>query len=122
ALDTDADGDALTITSINGTALTGGVQTIAVPNGTVSISASGIITFTPVLNFNSATAVSFPYVISDGHGGTATANQLITVTSVNDAPVANNDTKTTNEDTAVTIDVTANDTDADGTINKATVD
>ncbi|MBF4508848.1 cadherin-like domain-containing protein, partial [Flavobacterium sp. JLP] len=32
------------------------------------------------------------------------------------------DTKTTNEDTAVTIDVTANDTDADGTVNKATVD
>ncbi|MBF4494830.1 tandem-95 repeat protein, partial [Flavobacterium sp. MR2016-29] len=114
ALDTDADGDTLTITSINGTALTGSAQTIAVTNGTVSISASGIITFTPALNFNSATAVSFPYVISDGHGGTATANQLITVTSVNDNPVAVDDAYTASEDNTVTLNPLSLDTDADG--------
>src|SRR5439155_1722131 len=39
---------------------------------------------------------------------------LLTVTAVNDAPVANNDTATTPEDTAKTIAVLANDTDADG--------
>ncbi|MFN7100110.1 MAG: beta strand repeat-containing protein, partial [Flavobacterium sp.] len=38
------------------------------------------------------------------------------------APVANNDVATTNEDTPVTINVTANDTDVDGTIDVATVD
>ncbi|MTD71541.1 cadherin-like domain-containing protein, partial [Flavobacterium sp. LC2016-13] len=85
ALDSDVDGDALTITSINGTALTGGVQSISVTNGTVNISAANVITFTAVLNYNGA--ISFPYVISDGHGGTATANELITVTPVNDNPV-----------------------------------
>ncbi|MFH6990831.1 Ig-like domain-containing protein, partial [Flavobacterium collinsii] len=77
ALDSDVDGDTLTITSINGTTLTGGVQTIAVTNGTVNISATGVITFTPAANFNSATPVSIAYVISDGNGGTATANQQI---------------------------------------------
>ncbi|WP_281925518.1 choice-of-anchor L domain-containing protein, partial [Flavobacterium collinsii] len=61
ALDSDVDGDTLTITSINGTTLTGGAQTIAVTNGTVNISATGVITFTPAANFNSATPVSIAY-------------------------------------------------------------
>ncbi|MBF4519588.1 cadherin-like domain-containing protein, partial [Flavobacterium sp. ANB] len=96
ALDSDVDGDTLTITSINGTTLTGGVQTVSVTNGTVSISATNVITFTAGLNYNGA--ISFPYVISDGHGGTATANELITVTPVNDNPVAVNDNYTVAED------------------------
>ncbi|KFF01641.1 Ig-like domain-containing protein, partial [Flavobacterium reichenbachii] len=111
--DTDIDGDTLTIASINGTALTGGVQSIAVPNGTVNISASGVITFTPAANFNSATAVSFPYVITDGLL-TATANIEITVTAVNDAPSAVLDTYTVAEDNTVTLTPLSNDTDVEG--------
>src|SRR5206468_3906164 len=38
-----------------------------------------------------------------------TATVSVTVTSVNDAPVANGDSATTNEDTAVTTNVVAND-------------
>ncbi|WP_206743356.1 gliding motility-associated C-terminal domain-containing protein, partial [Flavobacterium sp. Leaf82] len=114
ALDSDVDGDTLTITSINGTTLTGSAQTITVPNGTVNISATGVITFTPDANFNSATAISFPYVISDGHGGTATANQLITVTSVNDNPVAVDDTYTVAEDGSLTLNPLNLDSDVDG--------
>ncbi|SHF89870.1 gliding motility-associated C-terminal domain-containing protein [Flavobacterium segetis] len=118
--DSDPDGTTPTIQSINGTALTPGtVQTIAVTNGTVNITALGVITFTPALNYNGS--VTFPYVITDGTL-TATANQVITVTAVNDAPVAVNDAATTNEDTAVTLNVTTNDTDVDGTINATTVD
>ncbi|MCD0466964.1 Ig-like domain-containing protein, partial [Flavobacterium sp. ENC] len=113
ALDTDLDGDTLTVTSINGTVLTGGVQTIAVSNGTVNISALGVITFTPDANYNSATAISIPYVISDGTV-TATANELITVTAANDAPVAVNDTYTVAEDNTVTLNPLALDTDLDG--------
>jgi len=41
--------------------------------------------------------------------------------NTNDPPVANDDSATTNEETAVVIDVTANDTDVDGTIDKTTV-
>ncbi|WP_459640885.1 Ig-like domain-containing protein, partial [Flavobacterium sp. CGRL2] len=62
--DTDADGDALSIVSINGTALTGSAQVITVPDGTVNISASGVITFTPSADFNSAAPVIFPYVVT----------------------------------------------------------
>ena len=113
ANDTDADGDALSIASINGTALTGGVQTIAVPNGTVNISASGAITFTPAANFNSTTPISFPYVITDG-SLTSTANIEITVTAVNDGPVAVKDVYTVAEDNTIPLTPLANDTDADG--------
>ena len=67
--------------------------------GTVSISAAGVITFTPTSNFNGV--VTFPYVISDGVGGTATANEIITVTAVNDLFTDNNETVITPEDTAV---------------------
>ncbi|WP_035690399.1 Ig-like domain-containing protein, partial [Flavobacterium reichenbachii] len=107
--DTDIEGDTLTISSINGTALTGSVQVITVPNGTVNISASGVITFTPAANFNSAAAVTFPYVITDGLL-TATANIEITVTAVNDAPSAVLDTYTVAEDNTVTLTPLSNDT------------
>ena len=42
----------LKIVSINGVALTGGAQSIAVPNGTVEIAADGGMTFKPNENFN----------------------------------------------------------------------
>ncbi|NPE53577.1 tandem-95 repeat protein, partial [Dickeya dadantii] len=47
-------------------------------------------------------------------GGVATGTLTITVTAVNDAPVAGSDTATTLEDTPVTVDVLANDSDVDG--------
>jgi hypothetical protein len=58
---------------------------------------------------------SFTYRAADGQGNTATATVSVTITPVNDPPVATDDTGiTTDEDTPVTIDVLANDTDADG--------
>jgi Bacterial Ig domain len=112
--DTDPDADTLSITSINGTALTGGAQTIAVPNGTVNITAGGVVSFTPASNFNGT--VTIPYVISDGNGGTATANQVITVTPLNDAPTAVNDNYTMPEDGSIAITplITGADTDPEG--------
>ncbi|MES2777755.1 MAG: Ig-like domain-containing protein [Bacteroidota bacterium] len=112
--DTDPDGNTLTVTSINGITLTPGIaQTITVPNGTVNINAAGVITFTPNANYNGT--VTFPYVISDGNGGTATANEVITVTPVNDPPVAVTDNYTMPEDgTPVTLTPLALDSDIDG--------
>ncbi|MDV7040500.1 cadherin-like domain-containing protein, partial [Dickeya solani] len=43
-----------------------------------------------------------------------TGTLTITVTAVNDAPVAGSDSATTAEDTPVTVDVLANDSDVDG--------
>jgi len=77
--DTDVDNNPLTVTSINGVALTPGTaQTITVTGGTIKVADNGTITFTPATNFSGT--VTFPYVISDGNGGTATANISITVT------------------------------------------
>ncbi|RYZ99427.1 MAG: T9SS type A sorting domain-containing protein [Sphingobacteriaceae bacterium] len=84
--DSDPDGNALTITSINGSTLTHGTaQTITVPNGTVSITASGVITFKPTTGYTGT--VTFPYIISDGNGGTATANEIILISSGGPLPV-----------------------------------
>jgi len=49
--------------------------------------------------------------VSDGNGGTAIATVNVTVTPVNDAPLATDDITSTNEDTPITVNVVANDTD-----------
>ena len=82
ALDSDPDGDVLSITSINGvTLIRGTAQIIAVNGGIVNVAADGAITFTPNASFTGKLVI--PYVISDGHGSTATANEIITVNSDN---------------------------------------
>ena len=98
--DTDADSDPLTVTAaVNGAH---GTVTVASPN----------LTYTPAANFNGTDTVT--YTVSDGHGGTATGTVHVTVTPVNDAPVANADAINTNEDTAGSVNAVANDTDVDG--------
>jgi hypothetical protein len=78
SLDSHPDGVNLGIVSINGVILTPGTaQVIQVTEGTVNVSAAGEITFTPNASFTGT--VTIPYVISDGQGGTATANEIITV-------------------------------------------
>ncbi|MBH0095584.1 cadherin-like domain-containing protein, partial [Psychrobacter sp. NZS113] len=107
--DSDFDGDTLSITEINGTVLTPGVaQSIAVPNGVVNIDTAGVISFTPDANFNGE--VEFDYTITDGTTEVS-ATETITVTPVNDAPVAAPEVKTTNEDVTLTDNVLPNDTD-----------
>ncbi len=82
-------------------------------NGTTSVNtANGAITYTPAADFNGAD--SFTYSVDDSHGGNSgdvTVN--ITVTAVNDAPVAANDLASTPEDNTATIDVAVNDSDID---------
>ena len=100
--DTDVDGDALSSAILTGPA-----------HGSLTLNADGAFTYTPDANYNGAD--TFTYTVSDGHGGTDTATVTITVTSVNDAPVAANDTFTTAEDTTSgAISLLPNDTDVDG--------
>ena len=102
--DTDPDGDVLSIIS---------VQTPV--NGSVALE-GGNITFTPNPNFNGP--ASFSYTVDDGRGGTDTATVNLTVSAVNDPPVAVNDSVgSTNEDTPITLSLSSllgNDTDVDG--------
>ncbi|MDB5900935.1 MAG: thrombospondin, partial [Ramlibacter sp.] len=103
ANDSDPDtGNVLTVSSVS-----------AITGGTVNL-ASGIVTFTPALNF--VGPASFSYTISDGAGGSDTATVTVNVTAVQDAPDAVNDSYSTAEDTPVTIttaSLLANDTDPD---------
>ncbi|WP_299672063.1 Ig-like domain-containing protein [uncultured Roseobacter sp.] len=100
ANDTDGNGDALTIVSVetpeNGTAVIGANQ----------------IRYDPDANFNGVETIS--YTVSDGRGGSDTASIQITVNSVNDLPTAVDDSAILAEDTDVLIDVLANDSDVDG--------
>ncbi len=97
--DTDADGDALSITGTSGV------------NGTASIQ-SGKIVFTPNSGFSGVE--TFSYSISDGKGGSASANVSVSVAAANNAPVAVNDAASTESGSSVTIAVLANDYDLDG--------
>jgi VCBS repeat-containing protein len=102
--DSDPDGDTLTVASFTQGS-----------HGAVTTGAGGALIFTPAANFSGAD--SFSYTISDGRGGTDTATVNVTITPVNDAPVASNDSYSTNEDTTLTIaapGVLANDTDVEG--------
>ncbi|WP_147104490.1 cadherin-like domain-containing protein [Tateyamaria sp. syn59] len=109
ANDTDLDGDALTITG----------ATVPADQGTVEIVDNKLL-FTPAENFNGDATIS--YAISDGHGGTSSAEVAVTVNPVNDDPVAVDDIETTDEDVAVVVDLLGNDTDVDGdTLSLGTV-
>ncbi|HIF6014902.1 TPA: tandem-95 repeat protein, partial [Vibrio parahaemolyticus] len=97
--DSDVEGDALSI------------QSASVPSeqGSVDI-VDGKLVFTPAENFNGEATIT--YIVTDGDL-TDEANVTVTVTPVNDSPVAVDDTTSIQEDTAVTIDVLTNDTDVD---------
>nr|WP_299240255.1 retention module-containing protein [uncultured Halomonas sp.] len=80
--------------------------------GSLVIQTDGSYTFTPVDNWNGQVpAVS--YTVTDG-SLTDTAELNLTVTAVNDVPVAQNDSATSDEDTVITGNVLANDSDVDG--------
>jgi len=119
--DTDIDGT-IAANTVDLNTTSAGIQTsITNGNGSWSVNASGVVTFTPATDYNGTATLQ--YTVNDNDGATSNAATIsINVTPVNDAPVANNDAITTDEDTPVTINVTTNDTDVDGTINVATVD
>ena len=106
ANDTDADGDTITLFNVNSTL------------GSASI-VNGQIEYTPPANFSGQTVLT--YSITDGYENgspgekDSSASVTITVTPVNDTPVANTDLITINEDAlTLLVNVLANDSDIDG--------
>jgi VCBS repeat-containing protein len=90
-------------------------------HGTVQVNAlTGVVTYTPAQDFFGAD--TFRYTVRDNTGLISNeATVTITISPVNDAPVAQNDSAAKNEDTAVLINILANDTDMDGTVDATTV-
>ena len=91
-------------------------------NGSLLNNNDGTVTYTPDLNYSGAD--TFTYQICDTTAPTPlcdTATVGITVTAVNEAPVANPDAISTPEDVAITVDVAANDTDPDGNLDPTSV-
>ena len=99
-------------TDIDTTGLTAALVT-GPTNGTLALNPDGSFTYTPDADFTGAD--SFTYTANDGQLTSNTATVSITVTAVNDAPVAADDAFTANEDQTLTGDVLANDTDIDTT-------
>ncbi len=88
-------------------------------HGTVKVE-SGKFLYTPDADFDGSD--QFTYTVDDSNGATsAPATVVVNVTSLNDPPTATDDTAVTDEDNAVDVDVIANDSDVDGTLDKATV-
>ena len=132
--DTEPDSDTLTVTHIkptsgsnstvssgttflNGTSITG-------TYGTLVVGADGSYTYTAdqsaadELDAGDTATDSFTYTVTDGQGETDTATLVITVTGINDDPVAVNDTDAVNENATITESsgselLVADDTDGD---------
>jgi VCBS repeat-containing protein len=123
--DTDPDvadvGDVLTVSAVNGVAAGVGNQIALTSGALLTLNTNGSYNYNPNSQFESLgtgqTATdSFTYTVSDGRGGTDDAAVTVTITGVNDTPVAVNDTASTSQNVPVTISVAAllsNDTDAD---------
>ena len=98
--DTDANDDTLSIKSIGDASY-----------GQVSL-AQGSVIYTPDYGYSGAD--KFTYTVTDGKGGTSQGTVNITITGVNEAPVAVDDTYALKQGFgSVVLDVLDNDTDSD---------
>jgi VCBS repeat-containing protein len=97
---TDADGDTLTYSLLSPAA-----------HGTVTVNSNGTFTYTPNANYNGPDA--FAFTANDGTVDSGIGVVNVTVTAVNDAPVATNGSGSTNEDVGFAGSVSAADADGD---------
>ena len=100
ANDSDADGDGLIVSNVS------------CSTGSCGINPNGSVTVTAPPNFNGPIVCS--YTASDNNGGLTSGQLALTVTAVNDNPVASPDSATTDDNTLVVVPVLANDVDVDG--------
>lgn len=108
ANDTDAEGDSLSLTGLDRSGTQGQVS---LSGGQVRYDPGGA--FDHLAPGETATD-SFGYSVSDGHGGSDSAQVTVTITGVNTDPTAGDDSATTAVRDTVEIDVLANDSDPEG--------
>jgi hypothetical protein len=89
-------------------------------HGAVEVDDQGTAIYTPDPDFFGTD--TFGYTIDDSEGATSnTATVTITVTSVNDPPIAVNDQLLVRQGTSVSFDLLANDTDVDSQFNRQSI-
>ncbi len=122
ANDSDLDGTLVPATvQITGTALAGDPLTVPGEGIWTVNTLTGEITFTPEADYDGA-VTDITYTVQDDLGATSNpATVSVSITPVNDAPVANADSDTVVEDNSVTINILGNDIDIDGSLVPATV-
>jgi Ca2+-binding RTX toxin-like protein len=96
ANDTDVDGDSLSLTEVEDP-----------EHGLAEVAQDGSLAYQPDADFNGSEVVE--YTVSDGHGGVEFGEVLITVTPVNDPPLARPDIAAVRQDEPAVIDAAAND-------------
>jgi Ca2+-binding RTX toxin-like protein len=97
ANDLDIDGDPLVVVGVDGA-----------QHGTVTVSPDGrSVIYAPAPDFNGIDAVEV--TVADGHDGLDLSELIVTVTPVNDAPIAGNDIAAVGQGGSIVIDVLAND-------------
>ena len=115
--DMDPDiGDSLSVTAAGPASVQG--ATLTLNAGIISYDPTGVTAFIALADGETLPGPdTFSYTVSDGNGGTDTATVSVTVTGVNDAPIATDDSgATTNADTVLVIPANSlllNDTDPD---------
>src|SRR5439155_308826 len=104
ANDSDVDGDTLSAVLVS-----------QPTHGSLTLNSNGSFSYVPAANYNGSD--SFTYKSNDGPAESLFRSVRITITGVNDAPVAVNDSYSTAEDTTLNVvapGVLANDSDVDG--------
>lgn len=86
-VDSDADGDPLTVTAVDGNPGNVGVQVTLGSGALLTVNAGGTFTYDPNGQYDSlaageSTTDAFTYTIDDGNGGTDTATVTVTIAGV----------------------------------------
>jgi VCBS repeat-containing protein len=119
--DNDPDGDAITVSAVNGGCI-GGIINLA-SGAQVTMAASGVFSYDQNSAFaglavGATASDSFQYTITDGNGGFDTATATVTINGDNDQPIAVDDVFSVSANAVLNQDVTpgtiGQDSDPDG--------
>jgi VCBS repeat-containing protein len=114
-------GRPLAVTAINGEAVASGGSVFLASGARVTLNTDQTLTYDPngqfvALGVGENAEEAFTYAVVDSAGNGGAANVAVTVSGLNDAPLAADDRFATDEETLVTLKVLANDLDPDGDV------
>ncbi|WP_108262110.1 Ig-like domain-containing protein [Mangrovicoccus ximenensis] len=117
-VDSDADGEALAVTHVEGRPIADGPVTL-VSGAVVSMNPDGTFSYDPAgaldgIRAGGTRLDTFTYAVADPFGGTDTAGVFVTVSGVNDDPAPRDDAFETFETAVLEGGVLGNDADIDG--------